>query len=148
MSARESVSPSSSRKKHKMKTKQINTINGYAFTLAYRQGEILIFKLKDKTLRPHPNAKRIADNVIREGEGEGHKHQVVGDAQLSMFPNTMAPTPGEEQEQLSQGVLEVGAAGATVEHPEHGAIKLPKGNYIVQTQKEAVGRNKHQTVKD
>ena len=125
-----------------------NTINGHEFTQAFRQGEILIFKLKDPSWRAHPSAKRIKDGVIREGEGEGHQHTVEGDATLSLFPDTMAPTPGESQEQPSQGVIEVGAAGATVTHPEHGPVKLPPGKYIVQTQKEAVGRNKHQTVKD
>lgn len=128
--------------------KNLNTINGQPFTHAYRQGEILIFKLKDNSLRPHPTAKRIPGNVIRTGEKEGHQHKVEGDAQLSMFPDTMAPTPGEAQEQPSQGVIEVGAEGAKVTHPEHGPIKLPKGKYIVQTQKEAVGKNKHQAVTD
>jgi hypothetical protein len=65
-----------------------------------------------------------------------------------MFLDTLAPTPGETQEQPSQGVLEVGTKGATVVHPEHGPIKLPKGKYIVQTQKEATGKHTHQSVKD
>ena len=128
-------------------TKRLNSIHGYEFTHAYRQGEILIFKLKDETLRPHPSAKRIPGNVIREGEGEGHQHKVEGQAQLSMFPE-MAATPGEKKEQPSQGTIEVGAKGATVTHPEHGPIKLPPGKYIVQTQKEATGKHTHQSVKD
>ncbi|MEI6076719.1 MAG: hypothetical protein WCS94_14145 [Verrucomicrobiota bacterium] len=130
--------------------KKTNIINGLEFTEAYRQGEILIFKLKDTSARPHPHQRiqRIDSNVIRTGEKEGHQHKVVGDAQLNMFPDTQAPTPGESQEQASQGVLEVGKAGAEVIHPEHGPIKLKKGKYIVQTQKEAVGKNKEQRVKD
>lgn len=127
-----------------------NFINGHEFTLAYRQGEILIFKLADPKTRPNPRGgiKRIPGNVIRTGEKEGHQHVVKGDAQLSMFPGSLAPTPGESQEQPSQGVLEVGAKGAEVVHPEHKPIKLKKGKYIVQTQKEAVGKNKSQSVKD
>lgn len=128
--------------------KQLNRINGYEFTNAFRQGEILFFKLKDKKLRPHPNAKRVKSGVIREGEGEGHKHTVEGDAQLTMFPETMAATPGETQQQPSQGVVEVGPKGATVTHPEHGEVKLPPGKYIVQTQKEATGKHTTQSVKD
>jgi hypothetical protein len=128
--------------------KQTNRINGHEFTHAYRQGEILIFKLKDNNMRAHPSAQRIKGNVIRTGEKEGHQHIVEGDAQLSMFMDLLAPTPGESQEQPSQGVIEVGKEGAKVTHPEHGDIKLPKGKYIVQTQKEAVGKNKHQSVKD
>jgi len=133
-----------------MKPQVQGTIQGHEFTHAYRQGEILIFKLKDTKLRPHPHTKvlRIAGNVIRTGEKEGHQHIVKGDATLDMFPETMAPTPGEAQEQPSQGVIEVGKEGAVVTHPEHAGVKLPKGKYIVQTQKEAVGKNKHQSVKD
>lgn len=125
-----------------------NIIHGHEFTHAYRQGEILIFKLKDSKTKVHRAAKRIPGNVIRTGEKEGHQHKVEGDAQLSMFPDALAPTPGESQEQPSQGVVEVGEGGAKVTHPEHAALKLPKGKYIVQTQKEAVGKNKSQSVKD
>lgn len=127
---------------------RINRIQGIEFTEAYRQGEILFFRLKDKGVKVNHSAKRIKDGVIRTGEKEGHQHKVEGDGQLSMFPDTMAPTPGEAQEQPSQGVIEVGAAGAKVTHPEHGDIKLPPGKYIVQTQKEAAGKNKTQSVKD
>ena len=123
-------------------------IGGQAFTEAYRQGEILFFKLADNSLRVPPHALRIENGVIRTGEKEGHQHKVEGDGELSLFPDMMAPTPGETQEQPSQGVVEVGAEGAKVTHPEHGDVKLPKGKYIVQTQKEAVGKNKHQSVKD
>ena len=133
-----------------MKTKVQGSVAGQEFTLAYRQGEILIFRLKDAAAQPHPRSsiKRIPGNVIRTGEKEGHQHVVAGDAQLSMFPDSMAPTPGESQEQPSQGVIEVGKKGAKVIHPEHKPIKLKKGKYIVQTQKEAVGKNKSQSVKD
>jgi hypothetical protein len=119
-----------------------------AFTEAYRQGEILIFKLADSSLRPDPRARRVPSGVIRTGEKEGHQHKVEGDAQLSIFPDTVAATPGETQEQPSQGVIEVGKKGAEITHPEHGKIKLKKGKYIVQTQKEATGKNQSQSVKD
>jgi hypothetical protein len=136
-------------KKAKAKAAVIGSINGQNFTEAYRQGEILIFKMEDEDLVPHPRTRILkTDNVIRTGEKEGHQHKVVGDAQLSMFADTLAPTPGEAQVQPSQGALEVGAAGAKVIHPEHGAIPLKQGKYIVQTQKESTGKNKHQSVKD
>lgn len=123
---------------------------GVEFTEAFRQGEILFFKLADSKTPLHRSVKaeRIPTGVIRTGEKEGHQHKVEGDGTLSMFPEMLAPTPGETQEQASQGVVEVGADGAKVTHPEHGDVKLPKGKYIVQTQKEAVGKNKSQSVKD
>lgn len=125
-------------------------IGGHAFTEAYRQGEILFFKLAED--RPHNmhmgRAVHIKDGVIRTGEKEGHQHKVEGDGNLSLFPDMLAPTPGETQEQPSSGIVEVGKDGAKVTHPEHGDIKLPPGKFLVKTQKEAVGKNKHQSVKD
>ena len=132
----------------KAKAKIQGSINGNAFTEAYRQGEILFFKLADDSLRVPPHARRVDNGVIRTGEKEGHQHKVEGNGELSLFPDMVAATPGEVQEQPSSGVVEVGPGGAKVTHPEHGDVKLPKGKYIVQTQKEAVGKNKHQSVKD
>ena len=132
-----------------MKSQVQGTINGLEFTKAFRQGEILFFKLKDTKVRVHPSLRvaPVASGVIRTGEKEGHQHKVEGDAELFMFPDSKAPTPGESQEQPSQGVVDV-KKDAKVVHPEHPPVKLPKGKYIVQTQKEAVGKNKTQSVKD
>lgn len=121
-------------------------IGGQPFTEAFRQGEILFFRVLGG--RPHGPAVLVSNGVIRTGEKEGHQHKVEGDGTLFLFPDLLAATPGETQEQPSQGVVEVGKEGAHVTHPEHGDIKLPEGKYIVQTQKEAVGKNKHQSVKD
>lgn len=102
---------------------------------AYRQGEILIFKVKEK---PRPNSlfKRISTGVIREGEKAGHEHKVTGgQTQLDLSPD------GDE------GTLSV-KKEAEITHPEHDPIKLPKGEYVVKVQKEATGKNKSQSVKD
>lgn len=135
-------------KKSKSKAPIQGYVGGQAFTEAFRQGEILFFKLADDALPLPRSAVRVPNGVIRTGEKEGHQHKVEGDGTLAMFPEFLASTPGETQEQPSQGVVEVGKAGANVTHPEHGDIELPQGKYVVQTQKEAVGKNKHQSVKD
>ncbi len=116
------------------------------YTKAYRQGEILIFKLPKRTanrLLGLRSLMRKPDGVIREGEKTGHEHKVEGDGQLSMFPNHAEPeSPPEE------GVIEVGKEGATVTHPEHKDIKLEPGTYAVKTQKEAKGNHGSSSVKD
>ena len=132
-----------------MKSEIQGYYNGLPFTHAFRQGEILFFKLADRTQRHYEiRALRVKSGVIRTGEKEGHQHKVEGQGQLFMFPDTMAATPGEAKEQPSQGIVEVGDKGAKVTHPEHAAVKLPPGKYAVQTQKEAAGKNKTQSVKD
>lgn len=114
------------------------------FTEAYRQGEILIFRLTKRGCRGIPTygLKRKPDNVIREGEQNGHEHKVEGNGQLSMFPNSESESPPEE------GIIEVGKEGAKITHPEHKDIDLKPGTYAVKTQKEAKGKHGSSSVKD
>jgi hypothetical protein len=117
---------------------------------AYRQGEILIFKVKSlKGIRvPMPygyKAFKVENGVIREGEKEGHEHKLDGNGQLTLFS---ASKEDIEKKQADTGVIEVLEKTATLSHPEHADIKLPKGEYVMKVQKEAVGKNKSQSVKD
>lgn len=110
---------------------------------AYRQGEILFFKVKKKPNLPtYLKAHVKKDGVIREGEKEGHEHKVADTktAQLTMF--------GDDPKEATTGVLDVLKKSARIEHPEHKPIDLPKGEYVVKVQKEATGKNTTQSVKD
>jgi hypothetical protein len=112
-------------------------IRNFEYVKAFRQGEILIFKLP----RKNPSfscygLNVVPNNVIREGEKTGHEHKVEGAGQLSLFSNK------------EDGVIEVGKEGATITHPEHGDVKLDEGSYVVKTQKEAKGKYGSQGVKD
>ncbi len=106
---------------------------------AYRQGDVLIFKVKDKDMPFHfygHNLRAVPSGVIRVGEKEGHEHKLEGgDAKLSMDENK------------EQGVIEVNEE-TTLTHPEHGNIKLKKGKYVTMTQQEAKGKNATASVKD
>lgn len=114
-------------------------MRSFEYVKAYRQGEVLIFKLPKRmygsiptySLRPKP------DNVIREGEESGHEHKVVGDAQLSLFSHNQ-----------DEGIIDVGNEGAKITHPEHNDIDLKPGKYAVKTQKEAKGKHGGQSVRD
>jgi hypothetical protein len=113
---------------------------------AYRQGEILIFKVKSlKNISPWELKSSglkpmiVKSGVIREGEKEGHEHKLKGQAQLTLF--------GDDPKFADTGAIKV--EGRTkLTHPEHDPINLPKGEYVVKIQKEAVGKNKHQSVRD
>ena len=106
------------------------------YELAYRQGEILIFKVKKIPTRYGQQAKVIPSGVIREGEKEGHEHLLTGgQATLALFDDK------------EEGTLKVDKQ-TTLIHPEHDPIKLPKGDYVVKVQKEATGKNSSQSVKD
>ncbi len=121
-------------------------LRDFEYTKAYRQGEILIFKLPKRTAKRWlglHSLKQKPDGVIREGEKTGHEHKVEGDGQLSMFPNQSEPEAPPDE-----GIIEVGKEGATVTHPEHKDIKLEPGTYAVKTQKEAKGKNGSSSVKD
>lgn len=102
---------------------------------AYRQGEILIFKVKEIP-KSYQKPKPIPSGVIREGEKEGHEHKLEGgSAQLALFDDG------------NEGTLTIDKA-TTLTHPEHKAINLPKGQYVVKVQKEATGKDTHASVKD
>jgi hypothetical protein len=124
-------------------------IRGFEYEKAYRQGEVLFFKLKPGTKPNHYGRQtEVPSGVIRVGEKEGHEHKLVGKhVQLSMFPDTTTTLTGEK-DQPSEGILKVGEEGAKVVHPEHKPLKLPKGEYVVKTQKEATGRNSSASVRD
>jgi hypothetical protein len=80
----------------------------------YRQGEVLIIPvIKIK-------GTKLSHRVIAEGEILGHKHEL---------------TSGELYEH--EGVMYLKAESETVlNHPEHKAIELPKGNYQIIIQRE------------
>ncbi len=121
-------------------------LRDFKYTEAYRQGEILIFKLTKKVgkrMLGNYGLRRKPDNVIREGEKTEHEHKVEGDAQLSMFPNNAEPESSPEE-----GIIEVGEEGAKITHPEHKDIDLKPGTYAVKTQKEAKGKHGASSVKD
>ncbi len=111
----------------------------FSYTKAYRQGEILIFKLpkRKKQTLSYDRLVPKADNVIREGEKTGHEHKLEGDVQLNLF-----------KDKDDEGTIEVGPEGATVTHPEHADVKLEEGSYAFKVQKEATGKNRSSSVRD
>ena len=104
------------------------------FKEARRQGEILMFKLPDGVVLPK-NIIKAKNNIIREGEQSGHKHEVTGDGQLVLFP-------------AGDMAVKVGKKGAVVTHPEHKPVKLPEGTHAVKIQKEYDPKKDSKDVKD
>ncbi len=89
---------------------------------------------------PFKNSTFIeVDNVIREGEKSGNKHEIGGQSKL------FAPE-GNKEADIGM-VLKVGPQGAEITHPEHETIKLPEGDYRVLTQRE-YDEQKHRKAKD
>jgi hypothetical protein len=130
---------------------------------AYRQGEILFIKVENmpKWAREHIHTKYTAveNNVIREGETTGHKHEVVGTKLMTLdkgrffykdssqendpeYPkvNSMS-LPDGEMFLTSEGNVEI-------KHPEHKTLKLEKGDYVVRIQREYDESQKFRNVAD
>jgi len=108
----------------------------------YRQGEVLILThnyLGQKIEFPDnwkKKAKRVADNVIAEGEISGHLHQVTN-GRLYDHP-----------EKKGVMILEAGE-GCIVTHPEHKPIHCPKGIFEIEIQREFTGgKEQSRKVKD
>jgi len=91
--------------------------------IAYRQGEILFEKIDNVV---GYNLEKLNTKIIREGELTGHKHEIVGNAELwkmQIFGNTdeMILTADED---------------VKIIHPEHKTLDLPKGIYKIHIQRE------------
>jgi len=94
----------------------------------YRQGEVEIFKTKKV------KGKMLPHKVIAEGETTGHKHEIIGEAELYEKNGVLYLSAKEEVEII---------------HPEHKAIRLPKGNYQIEFQREyEIGEEEYKRVRD
>jgi len=95
----------------------------------YRHGELEITPITKV------KGKRLSHNILAEGEATGHKHELLGDVELYKDNDTLYFSCKEE--------------GVTLTHPDHETITFPKGDYVVETQREyVVGDEKYRRVVD
>jgi hypothetical protein len=115
----------------------------------YRQGELVFVPLDahDRaSIGPDPKGtsaprwKKLKTNVLREGEATGHKHEVL--TQNPGMASILAPAAS-----FLQGLAHMDFVGnedrmlvaeqpVEVVHPEHKAIRLPIGVFLVVVQRE------------
>ena len=88
--------------------------------MTYRQGDVLLVPGTEIPAGAQPVPAQNGRVVLALGEATGHHHSIGSGARL-FRPDDMPAGPG--------GFLEVGAAGATLEHQEHQSIFLPSGLY-------------------
>lgn len=105
-----------------------------------RQGDLLFVRIQpfDQNVVGKVFAPRT-DNVIMEGEKTGH-HHVLQEGVVLRAPSQLSPNVAESLglHQQSHALLHL-EKPTTVEHPEHGAVKLEPGYYEVRRQREARG---------
>jgi hypothetical protein len=100
----------------------------------YRQGDVLLFGVdKSKYSRRYSKGWqkkfRLKKNgVIIEGEVTGHFHEVQNGKLY------------EDPKNKDKMILEA-ESGCVVVHPEHGPIKMPKGIYEIDIQREYDGKD-------
>ena len=126
---------------------------------AYRHGEMLLIpvphNIEDQWQDLYEQAGQKMKNprVIAEGEITGHKHELTGgrvDAMSLNEGNTMVQgtrTQGLVSRRNLLRALGIGtiagpvillkvAEAATLQHPEHNALRIPTGNYVAYAQRE------------
>ena len=112
-----------------------------------RQGEILFIPVqmgdKDTKEKLINNLTKRVDNVIREGEVTGHKHEVVGDALMyegnRLSQGRLYSWENDSKTELTfpKGDMFLDANdNIVIKHPEHNDLKLDKGQYIIRIQRE------------
>lgn len=111
----------------------------------WRQGDIL---LQETSPRELSTLKRLSKPVLAEGERTGHRHAVkpANAARLYLSLNELGPLSSFMRGPLM--LLEICKDTATVVHPEHGPIELPRGWYKVWRQREFGSSNTSRWVAD
>ncbi|QEH38784.1 hypothetical protein OJF2_73920 [Aquisphaera giovannonii] len=90
----------------------------------WRQGDILIQRIESVP----PAAQRLRRPVLASGDTTGHSHRIEDRRTARLLLIDGAPG--------TQLFLEVDADEASVVHPEHDTITLPRGAYRVWRQRE------------
>lgn len=85
----------------------------------FRHGDLLV----EEVDRVPADARKLATDVLAEGEATGHAHKLVGDAEVLESPD-------------SGMYLRVVGEEARLTHEEHKAIVIPLGEYRVIRQRE------------
>jgi len=112
----------------------------------YRQGELIFIAVEgipDSIKKKVRAELKDMGTCIREGEQSGHKHEVTGagtPALLEMDRNDFW-ADNEKQEtvsvELPRGQMFLTSDNQiTIIHPEHKALPLPKGDYVIRIQRE------------
>jgi len=125
---------------------------------AYRHGEMILIPVPEslegqwQDLFEQAGRKMNDPRVIAEGEITGHKHELAGGQVDAVALGDSAATrataaSGYITRRSFLGSLGIGAiAGpvilmkvaraATLKHPEHNALGIPEGRYVVYAQRE------------
>lgn len=125
---------------------------------AYRHGEMILIpvaeNLEGQWRDLFANAGRKMDDarVIAEGEVTGHKHELVGgrvdavelDENAATFSPAASAHISRRSFLRSLGIGAIAgpvilmdvAQSATLTHPEHNALEIPKGQYTIYAQRE------------
>ena len=90
----------------------------------FRHGDLL-FKPIDE-LPAKSTMKKQKDRILALGEATGHKHVLVGNAQIY----NKLDGQGQETKYLELN------EDCVVNHQEHNTLKISKGNYVIQMERE------------
>lgn len=97
--------------------------------MIFRQGDVIIRKISKIDAKLVKNNSND-DVILAKGEATGHAHRIkTADGEVELY------------EKHGTLYLKVINNNATVTHEEHNEIKLPKGNYKVQIQREYIPGN-------
>src|SRR5215213_10086403 len=87
----------------------------------WRQGDVLI----ERTGEVPPTATKLKRLILASGDSTGQRHTIKEHKAAELY-----------QAGRDEMFLRVTAEEATVVHPEHGPITLPRGTYRVWKQRE------------
>jgi hypothetical protein len=107
---------------------------------AYRQGELLFIPIAVKDVEKLKarlsGRKRIT--VVAEGEATGHRHELADPDTAILVEDLHIWDEIEGYNPLQENFDKVlhTDTGTTIKHPDHADLELPKGTYIIRSQRE------------
>lgn len=106
---------------------------------AAQQGDVYIHRVGDE----HPRGAKRSTAQVADGESIGARHIMTGD--FETFNGVQLPSYAKLHPDVDEGeylgpVVEVGAGGARLTHPEHADYLLGPGCFQVSYQVDVEGR--------
>jgi len=91
-----------------------------------RHGDLLFKSIAKSDMPKKSEMKKQEDNILALGEATGHKHVLVGNAQIF---NTV------DDKGVETKYLQV-QEESVINHEEHNTVVLPKNNYVMVQERE------------
>jgi len=105
----------------------------------YRQGDVLFIQMEIRNIERMKEdlSKLERTTVVARGEATGHTHELSDpDSAILVEVGGWFRIERYDSRRHDFRIVLHTDTGATIKHPEHGHLNLPKGTYMIRNQRE------------